>query len=79
MPERLSQTAAAKGMRARAQEYRSKGWRVNPIWLSPRSLALLDELREQASLASRGEVVNIILDRVANDMILKQELMAVTT
>lgn len=78
MPDSQSETAAAKAMRRKAQLRLQQGMTRNTLWLSPTSVEILDKLRDGMNLKSREAALNAFLERVNEDMYLRQEVLAVT-
>lgn len=79
MAQTASQTPAAVCMRRRSEEYRAAGWKRNGYWLKPDAIKILDEVRNKMGLDSREAAINAILERIGDDMFLRQEFLTVTT
>lgn len=78
MTESLSTKAPARIARERADEYREKGWVRNSFWLSPAAIAVLEELRDEMGLRSRGPTANAILERISQERRENKGFLAVT-
>lgn len=65
-------------MRRKAQLRLQQGMVRNTLWLSPTSVEILDKLRDGMGLKSREAALNAFLERVNEDMYLRQEVLAVT-
>ena len=65
-------------MRRKAQLRLQQGMTRNTLWLSPTSVEILDKLRDGMNLKSREAALNAFLERVNEDMYLRQEVLAVT-
>lgn len=79
MAQTVSQTSAAACMRRRSEQYRAAGWKRNSYWVKPDAIRILDEVRDKMGLDSREAAINAILERIGDDMFLRQEFLTVTT
>lgn len=79
MSDTPSLKPAARAMRARADTYRGKGWVRNNFWLSPESVDVLDQIRDQLGFTNREMTVNAIIERIGQDMFLRQEFLSAAT
>lgn len=47
--------------------------------MKPDAIKILDEVRDKMGLESREAAINAILERIGDDMFLRQEFLTVTT
>lgn len=66
-------------MRKRAQRQDSEGYKRQTIALSPRAVEVVDGVKSRHGLSSREAALNTILERIGDDMFLRQEFLAVST
>ncbi len=78
MSESLSTSPSAKSMRLKAAKLREEGRTRNTFWFSREAIDVLDQVRETKGFSSREAAINAILERIGDDMFLKQEFLAVT-
>ncbi len=65
-------------MRRKAIKHRDEGRVRNTFWFTPEALDVLDQVRDNMGAKSREVAINAILQRIGDDMFLKQEFLAVT-
>jgi len=79
----MGQTAPEKrstaSQRKRADEQRSQGFKRMGIALSPRSVEVIEAVKATKGFSSREAALNAILERIGDDMFLRQEFLAVST
>jgi hypothetical protein len=66
-------------MRKLHQRQNSEGYKRQTIALSPRSVEVVDGVKSRHGLSSREAALNTILERIGDDMFLRQEFLAVST
>ena len=74
-----AQTAKSTlSMRKRKSALSAKGWKITNVALSPCSLDVIERVKANLNLTSREAAVNAILERIDQDMFLRQEFLTVT-
>jgi hypothetical protein len=71
--------ASALSMRKRAARQDREGYKRQMIALSPRAVEVVDGVKSRHGLTSREAALNTILERIGDDMFLRQEFLAVST
>jgi hypothetical protein len=76
-----SKTVASStlSMRKRAERQDAEGYKRLTIALSSRSVEVVEGVKSKHGLSSREAALNAILERIGDDMILRQEFLAVST
>jgi len=65
-------------MRKRNAALAANGWKTSTVAFSPRSLKVIDGVKAKLNLTSREAAVNAVLERIDQDIFLRQEFLAVT-
>lgn len=66
-------------MRKRHSRQAAEGYKRQTIALSPRAVEVVDGVKSKQGLSSREAALNTILERIGDDMFLRQEFLAVST
>lgn len=66
-------------MRKRAARDAAAGFTRQTISFSPRSIGVVEGVKSKHGLTSREAALNAILERIDDDMFLRQEFLAVST
>jgi hypothetical protein len=78
MDESAPIQSSTLAMRRRKATLKADGWKTSTIAFSPHSLEVIDGVRCKLNLTSREAAVNAVLERIGQDMFLRQEFLAVT-
>lgn len=70
---------ARLAMRKRAQKEDAAGYRRVTIALSPEAIRFLEEFMAASGITSRQAAINDMFERIADDMFMRQEFLAVST
>lgn len=74
-----SATRARLAMRKRAKQEDDAGFKRVTLALSPEAIRLLEGFMEASGYTSRQAALNAMLERIADDMFMRQEFLAVST
>ena len=74
-----SNERARLAMRKRAKLEDAAGFRRVTIALSPEAIRLLEEFMAASGYTSRQAAINNMFERIADDMFMRQEFLAVST
>jgi len=66
-------------MRKRNARQAAEGYKRQTVALSPRAVEVVDGVKSRQGLSSREAALNTILERIGDDMFLRQEFLAVST
>ncbi len=69
---------ANRAMRKRNATLNAQGFKTSTVAFSPRSLEVIDGIRAKLNLRSREAAVNAVLERIDQDIFLRQEFLTVT-
>ena len=65
-------------MRKRNAALAASGWKTSTVAFSPRSLKIIERVKIKLNLTSREAAVNAVLERLDEDIFLRQEFLTVT-
>ncbi len=68
---------STQAMRKRNASLNAQGFKTSTVAFSPKSLEVIDGVRAKLNLRSREAAVNAVLERIDQDIFLRQEFLAV--